>query len=146
RLRGHYFAIATLAFAIATQQLVKNLDLLGGSSGINTPIVRQVFGLPRDLFFYYLGLLLAAAAIFATWLIARNKFGYGLQAIRENEDAAQAMGVDTTRYKLLAFVVAAVITGVAGALLAYFRSGVSPEDDGVFQIRNNLLPLLIPLI
>src|SRR5207249_3099215 len=50
RLRGHYFAIATLALGIATQQLVKNLDFLGGSSGINTPIIRQVWGIQRDIF------------------------------------------------------------------------------------------------
>jgi branched-chain amino acid transport system permease protein len=150
RLRGHYFAISTLTFAIATQQLVKNLDFLGGTSGISTPIIRrQQFlwaELDRDTYYYFIGFVLTAAAILATWLLSRSKFGYGLQAIRENEDAAASMGIDTTRYKLQAFVMAAVITGVAGALQAYLRSGVSPEDDGVFQIRFNLLPLIIPLI
>ena len=81
-----------------------------------------------------------------TWVVARSKFGFGLQAIRENEDAAASLGVDTTRYKLQAFVLAAVITGLAGALQAYFRSGVSPEDDGVFQVRFNLLPLIVALV
>lgn len=150
RLRGHYFAITTLTLAIATQQLVKNLDFLGGTSGISTPIIRNqqvLFAeLDRDTYFYFLGFILTAGAVFATWWLSRSKFGYGLQAIRENEDAAASMGVDTTRYKLQAFVIAAIITGVAGALQAYLRSGVSPEDDGVFQIRFNLLPLIIPLI
>ena len=150
RLRGHYFAISTLTFAIATQQLVKNLDFLGGTSGISTPIIRKqqllFMDLDRDTYFYFLGFILTAAAILVTWVVSRSKFGYGLQAIRENEDAAASMGVDTTRYKLQAFVLAAVITGVAGALQAYLRSGVSPEDDGVFQTRFNLLPLIIPLI
>jgi branched-chain amino acid transport system permease protein len=146
RLRGHYFAITTLTLAAATQQVVKALGFLGGSAGINTPIVRHVYGLTRDEFFYYLSLGMAAAAIGATWLIARSKFGFGLQAIRENEEAAASMGIDTTRYKLQAFVIAAIITGIAGAIQAYFRSGVSPEDDGVFQLRFNLLPLIIALI
>jgi branched-chain amino acid transport system permease protein len=146
RLRGHYFAIATLTLAIATQQLVKNLDFLGGTSGISGPIIREVWGIDRDTYFYFLGLVLTAGAILATWLVARSKFGFGLQAIRENEDAAASMGVDTTRYKLQAFIVAAIITGVAGALEAYLRSGVSPEDDGVFQTRFNLLPLIVALV
>jgi branched-chain amino acid transport system permease protein len=146
RLRGHYFAITTLTLAAATQQVVKALGFLGGSAGINTPIVRHVYGLTRDEFFYYLSLGLAAAAIGLTWLISRSKFGFGLQAIRENEEAAASMGIDTTLYKLRAFIIAAIITGIAGAIQAYFRSGVSPEDDGVFQVRFNLLPLIIALI
>ena len=150
RLRGHYFAISTLTFGIATQQLMKNLDFLGGTSGISTPIIRHpsIVGVQvdRDTYFYFLGFILTALAIAGTWLLSRSKFGYGLQAIRENEDAAASMGINTTRYKLQAFVLAAIVTGVAGALEAYLRSGVSPEDDGVFQIRFNLLPLIIPLI
>lgn len=146
RLRGHYFAIATLAFGIATQQLVKNIDVLGGSSGINAPIIRHQYGLDRDTYFYFVGFAMTAFAIGVTWLVSRSKFGFGLQAIRENEDAAASMGVNTTRYKIQAFVLAAIITGMAGALQAYLRSGVSPEDDGVFQVRFNLLPLIIALI
>jgi branched-chain amino acid transport system permease protein len=150
RLRGHYFAISTLTFGIATQQLIKNLDFLGGTSGISTPIIRHPhvlgFEVDRDTYFYFLAFILTALAVLATWVVSRSKFGYGLQAIRENEDAAAAMGINTTRYKLQAFVIAAVITGVAGALEAYLRSGVSPEDDGVFQLRFNLLPLIIALI
>ncbi len=146
RLKGHYFSIATLTLGIATQQAVKNLDFLGGTTGISAPIIREVWGFDRDGFFYFLAMALTAGAILTTLLISRSKFGYGLQAIRENEDAAASMGIDTTRYKIQAFVVAAVITGVAGALQAYFRSGVSPEDDGVFQIRFTLLALIIPLV
>jgi branched-chain amino acid transport system permease protein len=146
RLRGHYFAISTLTFAIATQQLIKNLDFLGGTSGISAPIIREIWGLNRDTFFYFLAMVMAAAAIAVTWLVSRSKFGFGVQAIRENEDAAASMGVDTTRYKLQAFVLAAIITGLAGALQAYLRSGVSPEDDGVFQTRFNLLPLIVALV
>jgi branched-chain amino acid transport system permease protein len=146
RLRGHYFAITTLALGFATQQVVKSLDFLGGSSGISTPIIREIHGLNRDDYFYYLGLAFVALATIVTWLVSRSKFGFGLLAIRENEDAAASMGVDTTRYKILAFVLAAMITAVAGALQAYLRSGVSPENDGVFQLRFNLLPLIVALI
>ncbi len=146
RLRGHYFAISTLAFAIATQQTIRSMGFLGGTRGIPMPIIHEVYGIDWHTFFYYLGLGLAALSIVVTWLVARSKFGYGLQAIRENEDAAASMGVDTTRYKLQAFVLAAAITAVAGALQAYYHAIVTPENDSVFQVRNNLLPLIIPLI
>lgn len=150
RLRGHYFAISTLAFGFATQQLVKNLGFFGGSTGIATPILRRqvILGLtiPRDDYFYYLTLIAAAACLALSALVLRSKFGYGLQAIRENEDAALSMGVNTTLYKIQAFVIAAAITGFAGAMQAYFRSGASPEDDGVFQTRFNLLPLIVVLL
>jgi branched-chain amino acid transport system permease protein len=130
RLRGHYFAIATLGLSAAMAAVIANLDIAGRNIGLILPLVRA------DTMFYELALALLAAATLTVLWIARSRFGMGLIAIREDEDAAQVMGVDTTRYKIWALVLSALFTALAGGIHAYWISFVDPE--GAFDLTLNV--------
>jgi branched-chain amino acid transport system permease protein len=130
RLRGHYFAIATLGLSAAMAAVIANLDIAGRNIGLILPLVRA------DTMFYELALALLAAATLTVLWIARSRFGMGLIAIREDEDAAQVMGVDTTRYKIAALVLSALFTALAGGIHAYWISFVDPE--GAFDLTLNV--------
>ena len=138
RLRGHYFAVATLGVGVATGEVVNNIEPLGGATGLYLPIVRS------DLLFFYLMLGAAVLAVLTTWVILRTRFGYGLLAIRENEEAAAVIGVNTTLYKVAAFCCAAALTGIAGAIYAQWNSYIN--QDNVFAISDNVQMILMAVI
>lgn len=143
RLRGAYFAIATLALNIAVQDVTTNLGFTGGSHGVRLPFVhggpRLVYGL-----FYYGMFALAVACIGVTWLLMRGRLGYGIRALHANPDAAEVMGIDTTRYKILAWMVSAVMAGLAGAVYAYWTSYIEPPF--VFDITISVKGFLMMLL
>lgn len=119
RLKGHYFAIATLALNEATRSLVQNLGFTGSGSGMSVP-GRQGTVLEVNTYFYLLMLgLLVAAVVFCYWL-SRSRFGYGCRAVRYDEEGAAACGIPTTIYKVTAWAASAVFTAVAGALYAHW--------------------------
>ncbi len=131
RLRGPYFAIVTLGISAALSALFANLDIAGKNIGLILPLTRD------DAMFYELSLgLLAAATVAVAW-IARSRFGIALIAIRENEDAAAAVGVDATRYKLAALILAAVFTALAGGIHAYWITFIDPAGsfDTTLDVR-----------
>jgi branched-chain amino acid transport system permease protein len=135
RLRGHYFAIATLGVSVAMGEVVSNLEPLGGSTGLFLPIVRS------DLLFFY---LMAAAAVLTTvivWVVIRSRFGYGLLAIRENEEAAAVIGVPTTLHKVGAFALAGALTGLAGGIFAQWNVFINPENT--FPVEYNVQMILM---
>jgi branched-chain amino acid transport system permease protein len=138
RLRGHYFAVATLGVGVAIGEVVNNLGPLGASTGLFLPIVRS------DLLFFYLMLGAAVLAVLTTWFILRTRFGYGLLAIRENEEAAAVIGVNTTLYKVAAFCIAAALTGLAGGIFAQWNSFINQEN--VFAISDNVQIILMAVI
>jgi branched-chain amino acid transport system permease protein len=138
RLRGHYFAVATLGVGVAVGEVANNLAPIGASTGLFLPIVRS------DLLFFYLMLAAALLAVLVTWIILRTRFGYGLLAIRENEEAAAVIGVNTTFYKVAAFVIAAALTGLAGGIFAQWNSFINPEN--VFPISYNVEMILMAVI
>ena len=138
RLRGHYFAVATLGVGVATGEVVNNIEPLGGATGLFLPIIRS------ELLFFYLMLGAAVLAVLTTWVILRTRFGYGLLAIRENEEAAAVIGVNTTLYKVAAFCVAAALTGIAGAIFAQWNSYIN--QDNVFAISDNVQMILMAVI
>ena len=138
RLRGHYFAVATLGVGVAVGEVVNNVPSLGASTGLFLPIVRS------DLLFFYLMLGAALLAVIVTWVILRSRFGYGLLAIRENEEAAAVIGVNTTFYKVAAFCLAAALTGLAGGIFAQWNSFVNQEN--VFPISANVQMILMAVI
>jgi branched-chain amino acid transport system permease protein len=120
RLKGHYFALGTLGAAEAVKQIIENLTrLTGGGQGITVPPLR---GKPMviNTFFYFLMFALLVLILLVVWRLSRNRLGYALKAIRANEEAAGVMGIDTTRYKIVAWVLSAVFTGVAGSVYAYW--------------------------
>jgi len=121
RLRGHYFAIATLGVAEALRELAaaQNIGGSGGTMALPLPALG-----PSSFFFAFVALSLACLLLTA-WL-SRSKFGYALIAIREGERAAEALGIETYRHKVAAFVLSAIPTALAGGLYAYQRTGFDP--------------------
>ena len=111
RLRGDYLAIVTLGFGEIIRVLILNIDAVGGARGFS--------GIPKLSSFFWV-YLLAAAAIAAVWNLVRSSYGRAFLAIRENEIAAQAMGIDVTRHKVLAFVIGAMFAGMAGCLFGHY--------------------------
>jgi len=139
RLRGHYFAIATLGTAVAVGEVVKNVEYLGGATGLFPPILRRA-----DLLFLYLMVGGALLAVGVTRLVLRSRFGYGLIAIRENEEAAQVLGVDTTASKVAAFALAAALTGLAGGIFALWNSFIDQELG--FSLDFNIQMILMAVV
>lgn len=122
RLRGPYFAIATLGLSAAMGAVFANLPIAGANIGLVLPLTRA------DAMFYELalGLLIVCTGVVA-WM-SRSRFGMALIAIREDEDAADAMGVHTTFYKVIALVLSAVFTAMAGGIHAYWITFIDPHS------------------
>jgi branched-chain amino acid transport system permease protein len=131
RLRGQYFAIATLGLAVAMAAVVSNLDIAGANIGLILPLTRA------DGMFYELALALLVACVLCVFWISRSRFGMGLIAIREDEHAAASMGVNTTLYKTMALVLSALFTSIAGGIHAYFITFVDPASafDSTLNVR-----------
>ena len=139
RLRGHYFAIATLGTAVAVGELIKNVEFFGGATGLFLPIFHHA-----DVLFFYLMAGAAVLTVAVTWLVLRSRFGYGLIAIRENEQAASVIGVDTTAHKVAAFALAAALTGLAGGIFAQWNSFINQEN--VFPLDYNVQMILMAVL
>jgi branched-chain amino acid transport system permease protein len=138
RLKGHYFGIATLGIALATEEIIENIDWLGGGSGFT---IRQL----DEFWVYYVAMWgVCAASLLATFLIARSKVGYALVAIRENEEAAAVLGVDATRYKIIAWAISGAMAASAGAVYA----GANGFIDGpsAFGLDDNVFPIVMTIL
>ncbi len=138
RLKGHYFGIATLGIAVAVEEIVENIDWLGSGSGFT---IRQV-----DAFWtYYVAMwCVCAGSLLATYLISRSKLGYALVAIRENEEAAAVLGVDATKYKIVAWAISGAMAAAAGAVFA----GANGFIDGptAFGLDDNVFPIVMTIL
>jgi branched-chain amino acid transport system permease protein len=135
RLKGQYFAIATLGVTETMREVVYNLEITGGGSGLNLPVVRSP--LP---FFYAMLAVLALAVLVNAW-ISTSRFGYGLTAIREDEDAAAAMGIPAARYKTIAFALSGGLAGLAGGVFAYWITFIDPGE--VFKVSWTLQMIIM---
>jgi branched-chain amino acid transport system permease protein len=123
RLRGPYFALGMLGFAQVLQTVASAWSsVTNGGEGIYLPPAESLRAL------YFASAILVVVALAATWLVDRSAFGLRLRSIGEDEIAAEAMGVDTTRAKLRAFVLASVFPAVAGGLYAFRLSYVDPSS------------------
>jgi branched-chain amino acid transport system permease protein len=121
RLRGHYFAIGTLAVAEILRITVDNT--LPELTSLPPAVLTTYTLVPR----YYLALLLAALVTAAVWWLTRSRFGYGIVAIREDEGVAEAIGVHAFRHKLLAFILSSLFAGMAGGVFAYYHVSFYPS-------------------
>lgn len=126
RLHGPYFSIVTLLIALLTALVVKNTPVLGGTTGLWLPLPDLPIEVNRVIFYWFMLLLDVVATATAAW-VQWSKLGLGLMAIRQNEQVAEAAGVNTTRLKLTALVLSAGLVGAVGGLYGYLRSYVSPE-------------------
>jgi branched-chain amino acid transport system permease protein len=143
RLKGDYLAIATLGFAEIIRQIATNTEALGAARGLQDlpELLVARSGDTRTAFFILYTTIILVATV-ATWWLSRNLIrssqGRGLIAIREDEVAAELVGVNLTRSKVMVFVVGAAMAGLAGALYAHFKLGVEPKefnlDKGVYLL------------
>ncbi|HLI14750.1 MAG TPA: branched-chain amino acid ABC transporter permease [Acidimicrobiales bacterium] len=138
RLRGAYFAIVTFVLTLAIQQLVSVLGITNGALGLYLKPVSMSPRASLELYFFiFLGG--AVAATLLTRQLARSRFGSALVAIREDEDAAEILGIPTTRVKTLAFVLAAVIAGMVGCVYASQLYYIEPTGTFDFAISLNVV-------
>ncbi|MFT4921306.1 MAG: branched-chain amino acid transport system permease protein [Haloarculaceae archaeon] len=121
RLKGGYFAIATLGVALATQQIVTNLEITGGSSG------RILLDVPPQTVYYYALLATLVVEVVLVYYLTSTRFGYTLNSIRDDEEKATAMGINTTYYKTSAWMIASLFTGIAGGLYAPYLKFIDPN-------------------
>lgn len=146
KLRGSYFALVTLAFAEVFRIMANSLDFTGAGVGLLLPMK---FGLANLQFsskagFYWLLLLIVSLVLLLTWRIEQSRFGARLVAVRENEEAARAIGVSPFKTKLLAIVISSFLTGIAGAL--YVQLFLFLDPTIAFGTFISVEALLIPII
>ena len=121
RLKGDYLAIVTLGFGEIIRVVLQNIDAVGGPRGL--------IGIPgyTSLFWAY---GLAAVAVYVVWAMVNSSYGRGFLAVADDEIAAEAMGINTTRYKITAFLVGAFFAGLAGGMYAHFKQYIAPQGFG----------------
>lgn len=131
RLRGPYFSIAMLGTLIATREIVRNLKpITGGGEGLTFPLKHY----PEFIFFYFVAFLVMLLSLGTVAWISRSQLGFALRAIRDDEDAADMRGIDTTLHKVQAFVLAAALTGLAGGVRGYWDTYIEPDSMFVEQM------------
>ena len=118
RLKGDYLAIVTLGFNEIIRVVVQNADELGAARGLA--------GIPQETNFFWT-FAFAALTVYVIGNLVNSTYGRGFLAVRDDEIAAEAMGINTTKYKVLAFVTAAFFAGIAGGLYAHFKQYISPD-------------------
>jgi branched-chain amino acid transport system permease protein len=148
-ISGVYFALLTIAFAEFTRIGFDHLDWLGGPGGMflkvaqrDTWDVLNFRGPP--LMYYYAMLFLCGAALALCHFLLKSKAGYYWQAIRENEEAAQALGINTFRWKMLAVAISSAMTAVSGVFFAFYYNNLFPEQ--IFHISRSIEIILGPII
>ena len=145
RLRGHYFAIASLSLVEVFRELVNNAtDLTGGGMGLNIPLASGSGILADATFFFYAmwGLLLITAVV--VMIVSGSKLGFGLNCIRQNETASNMVGLNSTLYKSVAFGLSACFVGAAGGIYAAWVHYIDPSD--VFDILYSVKPIVMALM
>jgi branched-chain amino acid transport system permease protein len=124
RLRGDYLAIMTLGFGEIIRTAILNIDFLGASRGYNGIA-------PYTNLFWTYGV--AAVCIYVVLVLVNSTYGRGFLTVRDDEIAAEAMGINTTKYKVIAFVIGAFFAGIAGALFAHYVGFLTPEGFNFFK-------------
>jgi len=146
RLRGFYFVLLTVAFAEICRIVALNTEAIGGAVGLYITFTgdpRQFqFQNPRAYYYIALGLMLSATAV--VWMVERSRLGAYLIAIREDEEAAEALGIDTFRCKLYASVLSAFLTGLGGAFHAFYYFSLQPNS--LFGIPLSVEIIIRPIV
>ncbi len=149
RIEGVYFALLTIAFAEIARIAFDNISATGGAAGLFLPVRSDTAGQWWNLragpvFFYYLGLLLAGGATLASFLLRRGKIGHAWLAMREDPEAARAVGISPFRARLSALLVSAGMTALGGVFLAFFTNNLFPAQ--IFDISRSTDILLAPIV
>ncbi|MEO8145293.1 MAG: branched-chain amino acid ABC transporter permease [Betaproteobacteria bacterium] len=148
-ISGVYFALLTIAFCEFMRIGFDHLQWTGGPGGLFLKVAQRDqidlanFRGPPAMYYYAILLLTAFALIFCSYLL-KSKAGYYWQAIRENEEAAQALGINTFRWKMLAVVISSAMTAVSGVFFAFYYNNLFPEQ--IFHISRSIEIILGPII
>jgi len=148
-ISGVYFALLTIAFAEFTRIGFDHLNWTGGSGGLFLKVAQRDqidlanFRGPPEMYYYSILILVFAALVLCNYLL-KSKAGYYWQAIRENEEAAQALGINTFRWKMLAVVISSAMTAVSGVFFAFYYNNLFPEQ--IFHISRSIEIILAPII
>jgi branched-chain amino acid transport system permease protein len=141
RLKGHYFAIGSIAIVELMRLVISSWgSVTGGGDGLNVPLLR---GAPTEVaaLVLYIMLAIVLIAFAVTIVVDRGRLGFGLRCVHQNEDAANMVGVDTTRYKIAAYTLSALFCGTVGAVYASWVGYIDPTDS--FSI---LLTIKVPVM
>ena len=149
RLSGHYFAIATLLIGISFQVVFQRWEFVGAASGIWIPLTEGNSWLSLQFHqskapYYYIFLMFFILTFFFTWLLGRSKIGFRLRAVRDDYQAALSLGINVSRYKIIAYVISAMVMAPMGSLFAQYILIVDP--DRVFNIEISIIVLLITVL
>ena len=148
-ISGVYFALLTIAFAEFTRIGFDHLQWTGGAGGLFLKVTQREqmdlanFRGPPAMYYYAILGLTAGALALCAWLL-KSRAGYYWQAIRENEEAAQALGINTFRYKMFAMLVSSALTAVSGVFFAFYYNNLFPEQ--IFHISRSIEIILGPII
>jgi len=148
-ISGVYFALLTIAFAEFTRIGFDHLDWLGGPGGMFLKVAQRDsidllnFRGPPAMYYYSILFLTVLAFVLCAWLL-RSRAGYYWQAIRENEEAAQALGINSFRWKMLAVAISSAMTAVSGVFFAFYYNNLFPEQ--IFHISRSIEIILGPII
>ena len=148
-ISGVYFALLTIAFAEFTRIGFDHLDWLGGPGGMFLKVAQRDtwdllnFRGPPLMYYYAMLFLTVAAFLLCAWLL-RSRAGYYWQAIRENEEAAQALGINTFRWKMLAVAISAAMTAISGVFFAFYYNNLFPHE--IFSMNRSIELILGPVI
>jgi branched-chain amino acid transport system permease protein len=144
-LRGPYFAIGTLGLAIAAGELMASWEWVGAASGISMPVFPAGPHVQKIFFYFLLFALAFILLVFLRWLYSTN-FGLALNAIRDDEEKAEAMGLHTRRYKRTAWAISAVYLGISGAIFGNMTGFIEPRDIAFPTTTFNLFMVVMVLL
>ena len=149
RLSGHYFAIATLLIGISFQVVFQRWDLVGAASGLWVPMTSEDSWAALQFHsskvsYYYIFLVFFIVTFFIVWLLSRSKLGYRLRAVRDDPQAALSLCINVSNYKIIAYVISAMIMAPMGSLFAQYILIIDP--DRVFNIEISIIVLLITVL
>lgn len=138
RLKGDYLAIVTLGFGEIIRVALLNMDFLGGPRGYS-----GIPGFGSFLFSFIFASLWLVICFFTIWRVMHSTYGRGFLSVREDEIAAEAMGINTTRMKVRSFVLSSFFAGVAGALFAHFTNFINPSSFTFLQSVNAVIMVVL---
>jgi branched-chain amino acid transport system permease protein len=137
-LRGHYFAIASIAFGEIIRIVFNNWQAVGAAEGLTIPMLEESLGNfmfhSSKLPYYYIMLAFLLFAIAVCYWVSRSKTGYYLRAIKESHDIANVLGVNVVRYRLYAIMISAFLTAMAGTFYAQYILYIDPESVMILPI------------
>ncbi|SLN10530.1 branched-chain amino acid ABC transporter permease [Oceanibacterium hippocampi] len=149
RIGGVYFALLTIAFAEFTRILFMHIDWLGATEGLFLPVENRTTNDLLNLrgsptMFYYVLLSLVVASVALAYYLRESRLGFFLRAVREDEDAAEASGINIFRVKMIAVVLSGAMTSVGGVILAFYYNNLFPSD--VFGMHRSIEIILAPIV